>query len=354
MLIRLLAVLGLTWSGAAWADGPAIPGQDAPEFLEARAAWLDGDDLPALKSLKTLAEGGNTAAQILFARIAEEPHMHRHVTNRLTRKDRNGFLRQPGGISGVSWLEAAKGESELAAAILLSKLAFSIEQRDDGSRYSPDAENAVAALLKHGETDMATEVAFKLYDGNFMRSTLDLMTRFESDLDQVIAPTKLALELLVAVFFEDSEPRSEAAEISQVYDDLHQIYDARMSEIPPEIILGASRLDILKLMHDEQKQSDLKMYAERVRAWQPLVTLCESSCPTTYSDCLLAGAISIGPTSRFPFSSPAQSFISNDAYWSSARIRSDAARRLAEVDQYFEVGARFDQCFADTVMGLAE
>lgn len=347
MLIRLLAVLGLTWSGAAWADGPAIPGQDAPEFLEARAAWLDGDDLPALKSLKTLAEGGNTAAQILFARIAEEPHMHRHVTNRLTRKDRNGFLRQPGGISGVSWLEAAKGESDLAAAILLSKVGFTSEKRADGSVYSPEAEAAVETLLAYGETQLATEVVFKLFDGFFFRHTLDLINAHQDQLDPVLEPIRLSTEQSLAAI-------DVLGEEGAIDSDLFAMFRDQKEALPPEILLAGTHSTMSNIGQDVEVQTFIKMHAEKVESWTPLRELCEVSCAPTYSECLLAGAASMSAGRKFPFASPAQSLISTEDYWNSARMRGDAARRMFEVSQRFEVGARFDQCFADTVMGLAE
>ncbi len=347
MFRSLIAVTAIVWASSVWADRPVIQGENAEAFQDARAAWLDGDDLPALKALKVLAEDGNTAAQILFARIAEEPHMHRHVTSNLTRKDKAVFLRQPGGISGISWLEAAKENSELAEYLVLAKLPFSIEEREDGSKYSPGAEEAVLGLLIFGESDMATEAVFKLYDGNFLRPTLDLLTRYQADLDPIAEPVRVSLEAVNAVIYADEDESLSAV-------DVYSHYAERMDEVAPEIHLGASRMKISQVVYDETRQTEIKQYAERVRTWKPLAQLCEASCPTSYSDCLLAGAVSIGPTSRFPFASPVQSIISTEDYWSSPRMRSDTARRLAEVDQYFELGADFDQCFAETVTALAQ
>ena len=347
MIRRFIAIIMIVWAGSAWAERPAIDGETTQAFQDARAAWLDGDDLDSLKALKSLSENGNTAAQILFARIAEEPHMHRHLTNNLTRKDRNGFLRQPGGISGKSWLEAARENSDLALHIMGAKVAFTREQRSDGSWFSAEADSAVAGLLSFGETDMATEVAFKLYDGNFLPPALDLLTRYQADLDPITEPVRVSLETINAMFYSNGDQSVSAA------DAYSQLTD-RLDEIAPEIHLGAARMKIVQVIYDESRQAEIKQHAERVRAWRPLAQLCEASCPTTYSDCLLAGAISIGPTSRFPFASPLQSLIPTEDYWSSPRMRADTARRLVEVDLYFEFGAQFDQCFAETVTALAQ
>jgi len=347
MLRSVVTVLSIAIAGVAWADVPAISGQNDPAFLEAKEAWLDGDDLPALKSLKVLAESGNAAAQILFARIAEEPHMHRHVTGNLTRKDKNVFLRQPGGISGTSWLEAAKGESGLASALLLSKVGYTSQKRSDGSSYSPEAQASVEALLKYGESDIATEVVFKLFDGFFFRHTLDLIDAFDDQLDPIVEPIRLSTEQsLAAIDVLDQEGAIES--------DLFAMFKDQRDALAPEILLAGTHSTMSNIGQDQDVQSFIKTHAEKVDSWTPLREMCEISCAPTYSECLLAGAASMSAGRKFPFASPAQSLISTQEYWDSARIRGDAARRMFEVQQRFEVGASFDQCFAETVTALAQ
>lgn len=346
MLRHVLVIGFLLSSNAVWAETPAISGQDDAGFLEARAAWLDGDDLTALRSLKSLAQDGNTAAQILLARIAEEPHMYRHVTKDMTRAERLDLLRLPGGLSGVSWLETAQMQSDLAKALVDSKANYTVAKRADGSDYSPEADAAVATLLSYGESDLATEIVFKLYDGFFLRQTLDLITRYEDGLDPIVAPIRLATTQSLATFDALDADGS-------VGNDLFTMFQSQRDALAPEVLLAGTHLAISKIGLDGEVQDFIKMNAEKVDAWTPLVALCESSCPTSYSSCLLAGATSMSAGRKFPFASPAQSLISTEDYWKSARIRGDAARRMFEVQPRFEIGASLDACFAETVTALA-
>ncbi|MCX8954030.1 hypothetical protein OU790_11345, partial [Ruegeria sp. NA] len=76
----------------AFSEVPSLQGQDAPEFIEAVQAWLDGEDLAALRSLSDQAQNGNAAAQILLANIASRSSFHAHVTSEMGRKDRIALL----------------------------------------------------------------------------------------------------------------------------------------------------------------------------------------------------------------------------------------------------------------------
>lgn len=335
----LTVVMSFAASLAA-ADGP-VAGADAPDFVQARDAWLDGDDLLALRALKTLAEGGNTAAQILLARIAEEPHMHRHVTGQMARADRIDLLRQPGGLSGTSWMNKAAVSSELASAMILAKARFTSVTREDGSVYSPEADAAVTVLLEHGERDLATEVVFKLFDGAYLRPTLDLIERHDG-LGSVVEPIRLSVEQSLAAI--------EAGADS----DMFAFFAEQRQAIPPEDVLAGTHVRLADLTQDAEYQAFVMQNAEKVPSWTPLRDMCEVSCAPSYSTCLLAGVASMSAGRKLPFASPAQSLIPTQDYWSSARIRGDAARRMFEVSQLFEIGARFDQCFADTVRALAQ
>ena len=322
------------------ADVP-IAGVNEPAFDAARAAWLDGDDLAALVALKGLAESGNTAAQILLARIAEEPHMHRHVTGNLSRSDRIALLRQPGGFSGTSWMNQAASKSDLAAAMILAKSEFTSVTREDGSKFSPQADGAVEVLLTAGETELATEVVFKLFDGFFLRHTLDLIERHEDGLDPIVTPIRVSTQQSLAAIDVSADQA------------MFDLFAAQRSEIAPELRLAGTHLDYVAVQSDPATQAFIMQHAEKVAAWTPLRELCEVSCAPSYSECLLAGVASMSAGRKFPFASPAQSLISTEDYWNSARIRGDTARKLAEVTQRFEIGASLDQCYAETVRALA-
>lgn len=331
-----LILVVFLFGGPALADRPRIPGEDAAGFTDALEAWLDGDDLTALNDLKGLAEEGNTAAQILLARIAEEPHMHRHVTGGMARADRIALLRQPGGLSGTSWLEAAQGESELAQALILGKTAFTSEKTSDGRVIAPEAMQAVRMMLGYGEVALATEVAFKLFDGGFLREILSLMDEHGVQLDRI---AKL-LEISALIGLNPDMPIDEIGRAA--------------GGVQPQDILSLRHIHPQVLKDSPQARDAVVRFSEMVIPWTPLRELCEISCPNSYNECLIAGVTSIGVARRYPFASPVESLVPQEEYWHSARLRGDIARRLFELDRDFAIGASFDQCFADTISALAQ
>lgn len=337
---RFVILIICVLAGPAMAERAEIPGEKSAAFAEARDVWLDGDDQTALNSLKDLAGEGNTAAQILLARIAEEPHMHRHVTGGMMREDRISLLRQFGGLSGTSWLQAAMSSSDLATALVLRNVAFSSVDGDKGVT-SPEAMAAVKVLLDYGEVQLATEVAFKLIDGVFMRETLALLDAYGAELDPI--NRVLRAGVLMALSASSDNPDDMQAEAART-----------LAGISPEEELALGRIYPWEIEEDEALRNLIIRYAELVPAWKPMRDLCETSCAATYDTCLLAGGTAIGYSRRFPFASPLQSFIPDDTYWQSARIRGDAARRMIEIAPAFEEAAKLDQCFAQTVAGLAQ
>ncbi len=107
-LVTLLAILTACPPGRA-----EVPGQEAPAFRAALALWLT-DDETALPAFATLAAGGNRAAQVLLALIDGRPELYGPWLAGLDRSARIALLRQPGGISGRSWMETAAADTPLA------------------------------------------------------------------------------------------------------------------------------------------------------------------------------------------------------------------------------------------------
>ncbi|MEO0990547.1 MAG: hypothetical protein AAFX00_06320, partial [Pseudomonadota bacterium] len=118
--IRFLisVVLGIGLSDPLWSEPRTISGTNDEAYVKAISDWLQGADLVALQSLSSLAQDGNTDAQILLASIASRGHMHVHVTGEMPRNHRIALLRMPGGLSGKSLLTAAEETEPLAAALL--------------------------------------------------------------------------------------------------------------------------------------------------------------------------------------------------------------------------------------------
>lgn len=323
------------------APAQTLPGQEAPAFQAALSAWLDGDDLPALQALGDEARAGNTAAQILLARISEEWHLHRHVTDPLPRAERIALLKQPQGISGTSWLAAAQAASPLATALILRKQAFTSLTLPDGSKQAPEAMAAVAILLEHGEQALATEVAFKLFDAVFLAEVLTLLDSYQDLLDPSVEDLRVRALLLLAEASDTPDAlRAEAADLRASQSDADRL--ALGHVFPAQVV------------HDPAALTRLRLSAEDVTAWTPMRQLCEVSCPNSYETCLVAGAVSLGYGRRAPFASPLQSLIPDEAYWQSPRMRGDAARRMTEIPDAFNAATALDQCFADTVSALAQ
>ena len=335
-MMRLITCLFLLWGSAVLADRPSIPGEQDARFEDARSAWLDGDDLFALQTLGALAADGNTAAQILLARIAEEPHMHRHVTGKLSRKDRIDLLRQEGSLSGTSWLDAAGERSDLARALVLRNVAFGSEKGGSGGRVAPEAMEAVRLLLSYGEVALATDVAFKLFDGGFLREIVSLLGEYGDDLDRISQLLGVSAQIGL-------NPDIDLTDVAQLADG-----------VQPQDIISLRHLHPQTLAKNPELQDTVVRFAEQVQPWTPLRDLCEVSCPNSYNACLLAGVTSIGVARRYPFASPLDSLVPHEDYWRSARIRGDVARRLFELENDFAIGASFDKCFADTVTALAQ
>jgi hypothetical protein len=114
-LLPLAAALGLALMASGpsrAADAPA--GADDPAFAAALTLWLADDDETALPEFARLAARENDAARLLLARIDATPALQGPWLASLPRAERIALLREPGGRSGRSWIEAASRRSELA------------------------------------------------------------------------------------------------------------------------------------------------------------------------------------------------------------------------------------------------
>ena len=108
--VRALACAGLicvAFLPAAALDGQAtVPGSEASEMRLAIEQWLDDDEEIALTSMASLARDGNPAARLMLALIDKSPPLQGPWLAHLPREERINLLRQPGGLSGRSWLHA--------------------------------------------------------------------------------------------------------------------------------------------------------------------------------------------------------------------------------------------------------
>lgn len=144
--------------------GPAaadIPGHDDPDFSAALAHWLQGDDLNALRQMAILANADNTAAQVMLALIDKTAALPGPDLIALPRAERIALMRQPGGLSGQSWIYAAADSHDIPRTwIALWKLEGGTElARDFASYAEPRAtREALLTLVSRSESGFPAPV----------------------------------------------------------------------------------------------------------------------------------------------------------------------------------------------------
>lgn len=306
----------------AWSETPSsVPGQTDAMYQTAVELWLSGaDDLPALQSLSELANDGNTAAQILLAEIASQSHLIAAATADLPRAERIALLRQPGGLSGRSWLEAAAEVSPLAAALRDSAIR---EERAD----------AIGPLFEFGETAIATRAIFTLVSNGEGQAVAKMLT------SGIHMPPEASF--FVAQLAQNGMLGAEAYPGS-----------ARMprtgSGLPPTIALAWGPIPTRTLLENPEARAFAINYSKDVPAWRPMVNLCETYCPDEVAECSAVGAAELYAANTFPFASPSQALIPDDVYWSSGRIDDDVLTILLEGSsrERWALYAPISECFA--------
>ena len=131
----LLALHVLTSSRASAGE---IEGQTDPRFQQAIADWLDDDDAASLPVFAALAAEDNRAAQVMLGLIEVNTPLHGPWLSRLPRAERRALMREPGGLSGRSWMAAAAPDTPLAAAW--------VALWGSGGKVDPASVRAFAAL----------------------------------------------------------------------------------------------------------------------------------------------------------------------------------------------------------------
>jgi hypothetical protein len=98
------------------ASADEIAGQADPRFQRALAEWLDDDDENSLPAFAALAAEDSRAAQVMLGLIEVTTILHGPWLAQRPRAERRALMRQPGGLSGRSWMTAAAADTPLAAA----------------------------------------------------------------------------------------------------------------------------------------------------------------------------------------------------------------------------------------------
>ncbi len=313
---------------AALSEAPPLQGEDAPEFKEAVQAWLDGEDLVALRSLSEQAQNGNPAAQILLANIASRSSFHAHVTSEIDRKDRIALLRKSGGLSGKSWLTDAQNSEPLALALL------------QVAKFENKAP-AIAVLVELGEPVTAMLAAQSmLYDGE----GADLVEVLQG-LDHKL-PQDASVFLFWALYLQkhNSEGSNLGGSASLAWlntgDDRFLSSELAWGLYTPRELIGDAAI----------RERATKLSSE-IAAWTPIRNFCSSYCGDEVADCTVTAAALLA--SPYSPRSPLQSLIANEDYWSSDRIEGDVARSIRDIrDVEFASEYTYNQCFTSNMRAL--
>jgi hypothetical protein len=282
--LALLLAVGPAGAGA------IIPGKDEPAFRQALSDWLADDEAAALPALGTLADEGNTAAQVLLALIDKSPDLQGPWLSSRTREDRIAMMRAPGGLSGQSFMRHA------AEVLPVAKLWVALWDME----AAPELISDFAAL---GEHRAARE------------SVLTMVAREQSGIASLADDPDYPKALRYYIWREWLGSPDHLPGLAEEIGGLH-------AGDPQRILSGeAVAPDAL---------ADWLMTAVEAL---PVRALCEARCPDTARSCVLALTDALGgPVRVMALGSPVESLIP-------ARVFSDSPRGHAALLRRALLGA---------------
>lgn len=329
--MRLLTVLLL-----AFLAGPLraeIAGEEDPAFGAALEQWLAGEDAEALAGFAALARGGNAAAQVFLGQIEPAAYLHSQVTGGLQRKERIALLRQEGGLSGRSWLQAAAETTPLARALL-------------DSREASARGGAVAPLRAAGEV----RALLPVLSGEANRG--EIGTVAEALLDPMLRPysgyvAQIAVQTLRYGPASGERPSPEVAldlrdrvefASDKVGEGDRMLYFFRPEELAGEVPGGID---------------DTARIVAAVPVLAPLRAVCERLCPESSARCTMALAHAGAPSgnSAMALLSPVESLLTSERYRRAPRFADDLLRQAKATSLPEGLLLRIDACIAAYVAG---
>lgn len=330
----ILALSGLC-ATQSFADTPRTPiaGADDDRFEAALQLWLDGADLQALTALKSLSKSGNTAAQIFLGRVSVTGHLHSYLTEPMARIDRISLLRQKGGVSGKSWLYAARETEPLAGALIDMGLL--------GKKYA-----AVQVLFDYGESASASLTLSAMLHSGDTAEVRDLLRAAPNRSSADIVLLDHALRMLQGGGAEFSG----RARMTGTWSDTAPLTETAI--LPTDWLVWAP-FGPTELRDKPEALEIARLHAPKVLDWTPIRQLCAAHCPSSVASCTALGSSLTGNKSRpFPFSSPSQALLPNARYWDSARIELDVVRRMPDLRDWPQVYPTVDACAGPVFQAL--
>ena len=322
----LTLILGLTSAQA------EIAGQNDPQFKAALELWLEGDDdLAALSALSELAKADNRAAQVFLGRVNEATHTHIHVTGPMERKARIALMRQPGGLSGKSWLKAASEDVPLAVAYMQSKIV----------REKPAA---IEALLDFNETAAALiPLRGLLNTGDF--ETLIQLSEHPNLPDQVSYLRSIAVYNL-----ESAKARAIYENPTTVLHELELITDKMTTDTARFLWEGYS-----KRQHFGENHAPMEFPANMVENpnFAPIHNFCATRCAEDIPNCMRALVIQQS-FNHIPIwialASPVETLLPTTKYYNSPRVADDLVRLMNSSPRPLWGMERYGQCAYQAVV----
>jgi len=307
-------VFGLCALAPRPAAADAIAGQTDPRFELAMADWLDDDDAASLPVFAALAAEDNRAAQVMLGLIEVETRLHGPWLARLPRPERRALMRQPGGLSGRSWMEAAAADTPLAAAWMAL--------RNAGGKVDPATVRAFAALGEPRAVGMSLvtmslgdRAGVALFaDEPWYPPSLRFLVWRDWARDPAMAP-RIAAEI-AALPPGDPQPATQTGEPAAAADRA-----AWMAEAAPIALMRS---------------------------------FCAAACPADPPSCVAAAFVFDENPELQDFGSPVEALVSSDAWHASARGRASVLRRPLPADAGLRqhllarVAAR-DACFGSAL-----
>lgn len=285
-----------------------VPGQGDPAFSAALESWLKGEDAAALPAFAALAREGNAAAQLFLGQVEAATHLHAPVTATLSRAERIALLRQPGGISGESWLKAAQD-------VPLARALYEVRQPETrlaAIGFLGDAGEIRAVLpavtpeFRHGNAapmiPMLTGPVFRPLAGFLARAALDEVEGYGPGM-----------------------ARPSAGQTSELRATLDATGEADLDRM---IYAGYEPGQLNRV-----SRAEIDMVAGRLAAYPPLApltALCRRQCPEEPARCVLAlinGGREGGAV--LPWLSPVEGLLPTPVYQASPRFDADVLRQVA-------------------------
>lgn len=320
-MVRIAFVILMSVFASVTSAQSPVPGSQDPRFVEAADGWLNGDELEALKELSSLANEGHLAAKILVSRIADTPWFSAHISQTLNRKERIALFRESKGLSGRDWLASASEENELARAMW--------ETQSYVPPGVPDFETIVPTLVVHGETKLLLRYFIETW--KFGYEDVAARAVLENDALFGAAGRDFLGFVLLSMVQEGKQPPLPAD--IKTADQARSFLRWLRQDIHQFAYSGQFPVDARKVAVPTQPDglAALAMAVQTLSELQPLTLFCEATCEAQEQLACHADTIWIvSQTGAFPypFSSPAQSLIPDETYWSSHRFIRDLGRNL--------------------------